>query len=74
MYLGGVKALQAKWGGQKTLGQRIGFEIRVHEEGDADIPESMRRLMRQAHWDGSKRRLAYTVSSYTIGPGVIGGD
>ena len=74
MYLGGVKALQAKWGGQKTLGQKIGFEIQIHEEGNEDILESMRGLMVEAHWDGSKRRLAYMISSCIIGSRTMGGD
>jgi hypothetical protein len=63
IYWGVFKALQMSFGGEKTLGQKIGFEVSVYNEGDEDIPEVMMRLMREAGRDGSRRRVSYKVRS-----------
>ena len=58
----GVKG--PKSGGRVTLGSKIGLEVNVYEEGDDDIPEEMRFLMREAALDGSRRRLKYKVQQF----------
>jgi hypothetical protein len=63
-YLGFLKLLSVRVGRGNTVGQRVGFEVQVYTEGDEDIPERMKMLMTEANWDGSRRRLAYTVSPF----------
>lgn len=47
--------------GRRTLGSRLGLEIRIWEDGD-DVPDQMKPYMDLARADGSKRRLDYKVS------------
>ena len=59
-----LRALWAKWrGGQITLGQRIGFEVKIHSQDDEEaIPDSLNCLMKEAIADGSRRRVEYKVN------------
>ena len=50
-----------KLDGRMTLGSRIGLEVNIYEEGDDDVPEDMRFLMREAVLEGSRRRLKFKV-------------
>jgi hypothetical protein len=56
-----LKSMQLKFGGETTLGSKIGFEVQVYNEGDEDIPPRMRFLMEEANLDGSRRRVSYKV-------------
>lgn len=60
-----IRALRMKWrGSQTTLGQRVGFEVKVYSQDDEeDIPDSLNHLMQQAIADGSRRRIEYKVRS-----------
>lgn len=64
VYWCGLKSLQMTFGGEKTLGARIGLEVNVYNEGDEDIPEHMKSGMADAKFDGSRRRVSYKVSLY----------
>jgi hypothetical protein len=46
-----------------TLGQKIGFEVIIHNETDTTIPEEMEEAMVQSRLDGSRRRIEYKVSN-----------
>jgi hypothetical protein len=62
LYWGVLRALQWNWGGNVSLGQRIGFEVRIHSQDDAEeLPDSLDQLMREAIADGSRRRVEYKV-------------
>lgn len=62
-----LRALWTKWrGGPMTLGQRIGFEVKVHSQDDEEaIPDSLNHLMREAIADGSRRRVEYMVKQWS---------
>ncbi|KAI9709140.1 MAG: hypothetical protein M1820_003587 [Bogoriella megaspora] len=63
LYWGFLRLLQARGlKTQRTLGARLGLEVKVYEEGDDDIPADMRGLLRDAARDGSRRRLQYKIS------------
>lgn len=61
LYWGVLRALQWNWGGQVPLGRKIGFEVRIHSQGDDEIPESLHQIMKDAIADGSRRRIEYKV-------------
>jgi hypothetical protein len=61
LYWGVLQALQLKIHGQKTLGEKIGFEVQIHSQDDDDIPNSLTQLMKEAIADGSRRRVEYRV-------------
>jgi hypothetical protein len=46
-----------------TRGEKIGFEIVVHNETDPDVPGHMRVEVAQSRLDGSRRRTEYKVCS-----------
>lgn len=46
-----------------TIGKKIGFEVIVYNETDDSFPGGMGDAMVQARLDGSRRRVAYTVST-----------
>ena len=56
LYWAVLQALQRTW-----LGEKIGFEVRIHSQDDDDIPDGLTRLMRDAIADGSRRRVEYRV-------------
>jgi hypothetical protein len=61
IYWGILRILQVKGLKDRTLGSRIGLEVKVYEEGDENVPEEMKFLMREAVGDGSRRRVQYKV-------------
>jgi hypothetical protein len=65
-YWGGLTSLQLKFGSERTLGARIGFEVNIYNEGDEDIPEDFRNIMADAFVDGSRRRVTYKVNTTNV--------
>jgi hypothetical protein len=63
VYWGVLQMLQSSWGGEKPLGERFGFHVRICSKDDDDIPESLTGLMKVAVEDGSRRRVEYRVCS-----------
>jgi hypothetical protein len=62
LYWAVLRGLQWNWGGNVPLGQKIGFEVRIHSKDDAEeLPDSLDQLMREAIADGSRRRVEYKV-------------
>ena len=65
LYWGVLRMLRAKgsmdMGTERTLGSRLGLEVSIYEQGDQDVPEEMKPLMRDAVRDGTRRRVQYKV-------------
>jgi hypothetical protein len=66
LYWALLKALQMRWGSEDTLGRRLGFEVKVHETGDSEIPDELATMMEEALADGSRRRLTYKVCFFFL--------
>ena len=54
--------LQLKLSDSETVGQKIGLQVDVYRDGDADLPEGMRLTTKEANVnDGIRRRVDYKV-------------
>lgn len=53
--------IQSKGGQDKTIGEKIGFNVIVHNETDQDVPEHMREDIARSRLDGSRRRTEHKV-------------
>ena len=49
-------------GKEETIGSIIGFEVKIYNESDEDVPEDMQDAMVHSRLDGSRRRVGYQVS------------
>ncbi|KAF2234857.1 hypothetical protein EV356DRAFT_532407 [Viridothelium virens] len=63
IYWAVLRALQSdKVKDRGALSSMVGLEVNIYEEGDENMPEEMRSLMRDAARDGSRRRVQYKVT------------
>jgi hypothetical protein len=49
-------------GTEKTVGSKIGFEVKIYNESDPAVPLDLVEAMAQSRLDGSRRRVVYEVS------------
>jgi hypothetical protein len=53
-----------KNGEKRTIGNLIGFEVRIYNETVERVPQAMQEAMVQSRLDGSRRRVGYKASIF----------
>jgi hypothetical protein len=48
-------------GKDRTIGSIIGFEVKIYNESDENVPQDMQEAMVHSRLDGSRRRVGYEV-------------
>jgi hypothetical protein len=56
--------IENKKGEKRTIGNLIGFEVRIYNETDDGVPQAMQEAMVQSRLDGSRRRVGYKASLF----------
>lgn len=58
-------------GKDTTIGEVIGFQVKIYNESDEVVPPNMEEAIVQSRLDGSRRRVGYQVGSHSDGVGNV---
>ncbi|KAK6387629.1 hypothetical protein LTS17_000898 [Exophiala oligosperma] len=51
-------------GKDTTIGEVIGFQVKIYNESDEVVPPNMEEAIVQSRLDGSRRRVGYQISGW----------
>lgn len=55
----------------KTIGSRLGFEVKVYRPGDGGVSNELAKALRESEADGTRRRVELNVCYGTANPGDL---
>lgn len=59
-------------GKDTTIGEVIGFQVKIYNESDEVVPPNMEEAIVQSRLDGSRRRVGYQVGSFLLQSSIWG--